>query len=105
MIMLVNRIKNLERRTSTLVNNYQKLMEALVENMKKIASNVDMQVDNIMVLDLDEAIGTKETLGKKRTKFATKKLKTKTNEYIKEDIKATIEKITEKKEEMAPKLA
>ena len=39
---LINRIKNLEWITPTLVKNYQKMLEALVESINKLASYVDM---------------------------------------------------------------
>ena len=39
---LINRIKNLEWITPTLVKNYQKMLEALVESINKLASYVNM---------------------------------------------------------------
>ena len=39
---LINRIKNLEWTTTTLFKNYQKMLEASMESINKLASYVDM---------------------------------------------------------------
>lgn len=48
-----------------MVKNYYKILEVIVESMKKNVGNVDLNDEKIVALDLDDPMVVEESYGKK----------------------------------------
>ena len=77
----MNIIEYLENISKSMVKSYKKLLEVMVESMKKIVGNVDLNADAHMVLDLDELKYVELSPSRKtRTQATTRNMKAKNDD-------------------------